>query len=85
VNIKMFISFAHTGGGDRWVWYLDDSGRATVGLCCHDDTEGTFYAETIEGAIFRNILEFVSNSCFYINSSEAKSYQLSYFRNKKST
>jgi len=70
------VPFAHTGGGDKWVWYLEASGKMAVGLCCHDDTEGTFYAENLEGAIFRNILEFVSNSYFYINSSEAKSYQL---------
>ena len=71
------IPFAHTGGGDKWIWYLEDSDRLPVGLCYHDDYEGTFYAENIEGAIFRNILEFISNSCFYISPSEAKSYQLS--------
>lgn len=75
-EVKNIVSFAHTGGGDKWGWYLEESNRLPVVLCYHDECEGMFYAENIEGAIFRNILEFVSDSLFYVDASKAESYQL---------
>ncbi|MCL6456430.1 MAG: hypothetical protein K6T85_00340 [Gorillibacterium sp.] len=76
-ELRNVVPFAHTGGGDKWGWYIEESGRMFVVLCYHDDYEGTVYAAKIEGAIFRSILEFLSNSYFYINPNEAKSYQYS--------
>jgi len=74
VNSPSIIPFAHTGGGDVWGWYIEDIGNPIVVLCYHDDTIGKVYAENFEAALFRHILEFVSESNFYTLGGE--SYQI---------
>ncbi|WP_160685612.1 hypothetical protein [Clostridium sp. C2-6-12] len=59
------VPFAYTGGGDKWVWYLNDKSKLPVALCPKDDDEAVIYAGSIEAAIFRQILEFVSQNNFY--------------------
>lgn len=76
-EIRNIVPFAVTGGGDKWIWYIEDDKITSVGLVYHDDINGKFYSENLEGAIFRNILEFVSDSCFYIDEDDAESYQIS--------
>lgn len=75
-EIRNIVPFAVTGSGDKWVWYIKENKIISVGVCYHDEVKGKFYAENLEAAIFRNILEYVSDSCFYINENEAESYQI---------
>lgn len=70
------IPFAHTGGGDKWVWILNNNIELPVGLCYHDDCEGIYYAKNLQDAFFRQILDFVSGSNFYIHEEAAESYQM---------
>lgn len=74
VNSQYIIPFAQTGGGDVWGWYIEDISNPIVVLCYHDDIIGKVYAENLEGALFRHILEFVSDCNFYTLS--GKSYQM---------
>lgn len=75
-EIRNIVPFAVTGGGDKWVWYLEENKIISVAICYHDEVKGVFYSENLESAIFRNILEYVSDSCFYKNEDEAESYQI---------
>lgn len=74
INSPFIIPFAHTGGGDVWGWYIEDIKNPIVVLCYHDDTIGKVYAQNFEAAVFRHILEFVSESNFYTLRGE--SYQI---------
>lgn len=75
---KSIIPFAFTGGGDKWVWIVNDEKKEyPVGLCWHDEDNGIYYAKNTEDAILRQIIEYVSDSNFYITKSKAESYQIS--------
>jgi hypothetical protein len=60
------IPFAVTGGGDIWGYYVspDTIQTAPVVLCERAETTCKYYASTIEGAIFRQILAFCSEPNF---------------------
>lgn len=74
---KSIVPFAITGGGDKWVWVLnDENNEYCVGLCERAEVNGTYYARNTEDAIFRQIIEYVSDSNFYFIKEEAKSYQV---------
>lgn len=76
-ELENIVPFAYTVGGDKWGWYCDDNMLIkSIVLCYHDDDEGVFYADNLESAIFRNILEYVSDSNFYCNADEGKTYQI---------
>lgn len=60
------VVFAKTGGGDLWAWNLDYLPTLPVVFCPHDDDEGKFYANSLEAALFRHILEFASQNNFCI-------------------
>lgn len=67
---KNLIQFAHTGGGDKWCWYINNyiyNDDYPVVLCYHDDFEGEIYAKNTIDAIFRQIIDFVSNDNFYLS------------------
>lgn len=75
---KLIIPFAITGGGDKWVWVVNDENKEyCVGLCERAESNGIYYAKNTEDAIFRQIIEYVSDSNFYLIKEEAKSYQVS--------
>lgn len=77
-ELETFLPFAFTGGGDKWVWVLNTEKKEyPVGLCYHDAYEGVYYAKNTEDAIFRQMIEYVSDYNFYINEEEAESYQVS--------
>lgn len=77
-ELETFLPFAFTGGGDKWVWVLNTQKEEyPVGLCYHDAYEGVYYAKNTEDAIFRQIIEYVSDYNFYIHKDEAESYQIS--------
>lgn len=61
------VPFAITGNGDKWAWYLNREGNLPVIFCPSNDEFGKIYAENIEAAMFRQILEFVSQANFYKN------------------
>ncbi|MHC1686070.1 MAG: hypothetical protein AB6733_24600 [Clostridiaceae bacterium] len=67
-EVDYIVPFAYTGGGDKWVWYLKEKSVLPVAFCPRDDDEGVIYAESIETAIFRQILEFVSQNNFYVEN-----------------
>lgn len=75
---ETIVPFAYTGGGDKWVWVVNDTDlEYCVGICENAEITGVYYAKNIEDAIIRQIIEYVSDSNFYINKDEAKSYQYS--------
>lgn len=75
---ELIIPFACTGGGDKWVWIVNDENKEyCVGLCENAETNGIYYAKNIEDAILRQIVEYVSDSNFYVCESKAMSYQIS--------
>lgn len=74
---KSIVPFAITGGGDKWVWVVTDKGEEySVGLCERAESNGIYYAKNTEDAILRQIIEYVSNSNFYVSESKAESYQI---------
>ena len=74
---KSIIPFAITGGGDKWVWVVDDENKEYyVGLCERAESNGIYYAKNTEDAILRQIIEYVASSNFYIHKEEAESYQV---------
>lgn len=75
---ELLIPFAFTGGDDKWVWVVNDKDKEYyVGLCENGEINGVYYAKNTEDAIFRQIIEYVSDSNFYVDESKAKSYQIS--------
>ena len=75
---ESILPFAITGGGDKWVWIIDEeSEEYKVGLCERGEYNGIYYAKNTEDAIIRQIIEFVSDSNFYLSEVEAKKYQIS--------
>lgn len=75
---KSIIPFAITGGGDKWVWVVNDENKEyCVGLCERAESSGIYYAKNTEDAILRQIIEYVTSSNFYLIKEEAKSYQIS--------
>ena len=75
---KSIIPFAITGGGDKWVWVVNDENKEyCVGLCERAESNGIYYAKNTEDAILRQIIEYVTSSNFYLIKEEAKSYQIS--------
>ena len=75
---ELIIPFAFTGGGDKWVWIVNDENKEyCVGLCENAEINGIYYAKNTEDAILRQIIEYVSDSNFYVSESKAKSYQIS--------
>ncbi|WP_283592162.1 hypothetical protein [Clostridium butanoliproducens] len=74
---KLLIPFAFTGGGDKWVWVVDDVDKEYyVGFCPSGEWNGNYYAKNTEDAIFRQTIEYVSDSNFYLIKEESKSYQV---------
>ncbi len=74
---KSILPFAITGGGDKWVWIVDEENEEyKVGLCERGEFNGFYYAKNTEDAIIRQIIEFVSDSNFYLSEMNAKSYQI---------
>ncbi len=72
------IPFAITGGGDKWVWIVNSENKEyPVGLCERGEINGIYYAKNTEDAILKQIIEYVTDSNFYLNKNEAKSYQIS--------
>lgn len=72
------ITFAITGGGDKWVWIVNNENKEyPVGLCERGEINGIYYAKNTEDAILKEIIEYVTDSNFYLNKNEAKSYQIS--------
>lgn len=72
------IPFAITGGGDKWVWIVNNENKEyPVGLCERGEVNGIYYAKNTEDAILKQIIEYVTDSNFYLNKNEAKSYQIS--------
>ncbi len=72
------ITFAITGGGDKWVWIVNNENKEySVGLCERGEINGIYYAKNTEDAILKEIIEYVTDSNFYLNKNEAKSYQIS--------
>lgn len=75
---ELIIPFAFTGGGDKWVWVVNyENKEYCVGICYNEEINGIYYAKNTEDAILRQIIEYVSDSKFYINKSQAESYQIS--------
>ncbi len=75
---ELIIPFAFTGGGDKWVWVINDEDKDyCVGLCENAEFNGIYYAKNTEDAILRQIIEYVASSNFYLVEDEAKSYQIS--------
>ncbi|WP_304819047.1 hypothetical protein [uncultured Clostridium sp.] len=75
---RLIVPFAITGGGDKWVWVVNNENTEYyVGLCERAEINGTYYAKNTEDAILKQIIEYVSDSNFYLNENEAKSYQIS--------
>lgn len=75
---ELIIPFAFTGGGDKWVWIVNDENKEyCVGLCENAEINGIYYAKNTEDAILRQIIEYVSDSNFYVSELKAKSYQIS--------
>ena len=75
---KLIIPFVITGGGDKWVWVVNDEDKEyCVGLCENAEVNGIYYAKNTEDAVFRQIIDYVSDSNFYLINEEAKSYQVS--------
>lgn len=57
---KSILPFAITGGGDKWVWIVDEENEEyKVGLCERGEFNGFYYAKNTEDAIIRQIIEFV--------------------------
>lgn len=74
---KSIVPFAITGGGDKWVWVVADKGEEyCVGLCERAESNGIYYAKNTEDAILRQIIEYVSDSNFYVSELKAESYQI---------
>ena len=72
------ITFAITGGGDKWVWIVNSENKEyPVGLCERGEINGIYYVKNTEDAILKQIIEYVTDSNFYLNKNEAKSYQIS--------
>lgn len=71
------ISFAYNGRGDRWIFIKNDQGEPYIGFYCLEDIYGIYYAKNLEDAIMRNIIEFISGAWFYVDKTEAESYQMS--------
>lgn len=59
-DIKL-IPFAYTNGGDYWCFDYNQKDYTPVVCCYHDGAEGEYYAKTLEGALFRQILDFACN------------------------
>lgn len=80
---KAVIPFAFTSGGDKWVWVINTSNEDyPVGLCYREEWNGVYYAKNMEDAIFRQIIEYVASSNFYLNLKDAESYQISEYKLK---
>lgn len=83
-DIEFIIPFAFTGSGDRWVWIVNNySVEYNVGLCETGEETGIYYAKNTEDAILKQIIEYVSDSNFYLEKQEAKTYQINEFELKK--
>ncbi len=63
------IPFAHTGGGDYWVW--DNHRNNSVYLCYREDEEAQYYADDFNKALFKHLLEFCCYNNFYVNEKES--------------
>lgn len=75
---KSILPFAFTSGGDKWVWIIDEENEEySVGLCENGEFNGIYYAKNTEDAIIRQIIEYVSDSNFYLSEAKAKIYQIS--------
>lgn len=75
---KRIIPFAFTGGGDKWVFIKEKNKvEFAVGIYYECDAETVYFAKDFEDALFRQILEFVSDDNFYISEDEMESYQIS--------
>ncbi len=75
---ESIVPFAITGGGDKWVWVVNNENEEyCVGLCERAESNGVYYAKNIEDAILRQIIEYAASSNFYSIKQEAESYQVS--------
>lgn len=61
------IPFAVTGGGDVWA---ADNDSEKIFLYYHDDDEPEYYADSFENAVFRQLVEYLSDNEFVESSNE---------------
>lgn len=61
------LPFAFTGGGDPWVFIENGSYEPYIGLYCHPEEEGEYYAENFEDAILKNIIEFAEHPAIWLD------------------
>lgn len=61
------IPFAVTGGGDVWA---ADNDSEKIFLYYHDDDEPEYYADSFENAVFRQLVEFLSDNEFVESGNE---------------
>lgn len=71
---NLIVPFAFNANGDIWGWCLKHKNIMPVVYCLHDDYEATYYAASFEEALFRQILNFSSQSNFYVE--KGTSYQM---------
>lgn len=60
-EMDIFLPFAFTGGGDKWVFVDNGSEEPFIALCYHDTGDGEYYAKNFEDAILRNMIEYAAN------------------------
>ncbi|MCR5608950.1 MAG: hypothetical protein K6G26_07800 [Lachnospiraceae bacterium] len=72
---RKIVPFAYTFARDKWVWILNENGSEyNVGFCSRDLNIGNYYAKNTEDAILRNILDYVSNPCLYIDEAKSEGF-----------
>ena len=56
-----YVPFATTAGGDHWCWWPAEHPEVIVS-CPHDCYEGEFYAPSFTGFIYRQFLDFATQT-----------------------
>ena len=69
-----FVPFALAGNGDLWCWYPEWATREAtpVVYCPHDCYDGSGYAPSFLGWMFRTIVEFASAGGLIMNEATAR-------------
>lgn len=55
------VPIAKNSGGD--IWGIDNTNGYIV-LCCHDEEKRIYYADNLKNAVFRAIIEYLSDNSF---------------------
>ena len=77
-DIIFVIEFAFTGGGDQWVWVANNiNSDYYVGIHYTEEEFGRYYAKNMQDAILKHIIEYVSDSNFYLGEKEAECLEIS--------